>query len=194
MYTKTASQFEHGHQRIAIAGASGAGKTALATRLAVHLEYPRVELDELYYGPGWTVRQDFSENASRALASPTWVTEWQYLDDVPFLAERVDLIIWLDYPRWLTFLSVLLRSTLRRLHHEILWSGNRESSPIAAIWDRHHALRYAVSTGGRRLGREFRGARHRPNPPDIWRFRSPAQLSAWVSQHLDVRLREGHHR
>jgi adenylate kinase family enzyme len=194
VHTEASPQLKPNQRRIAIAGASGAGKTALATRLAAHLEYPRVELDELYYGPGWTIRQEFPENASTALANPTWVTEWQYLDDVPLLAERVDLIIWLDYPRWLTFVSVLLRSTLRRLHHEILWSGNQESSPLAAVWDRHHALRYAASTGGRRLRRELWEAAHRPNPPDIWRFRSPAQLSAWVSEHLHVRLPEGHRR
>ena len=173
------------HARIAIAGASGAGKTTLAARLASVHGLPRVELDALYYGPGWTRRDDLEATARAALGGPRWITEWQYDEVIPLLAERADLVIWLDYPRRTTATSVLLRTALRRLHHEVLWAGNREGGLLSAVWNPHHALRYAVTTGGRRLRAQLAPvldpARDRP---EVWRFGSPAQLSAWTSSLL----------
>ena len=42
-----------------MAGASGAGKTTLARRLAGLLEVRHTEIDGLFHGPGWTTRASF---------------------------------------------------------------------------------------------------------------------------------------
>ncbi|SDT80598.1 AAA family ATPase [Actinoplanes derwentensis] len=174
------------HARIAVAGASGAGKTTLAARLARAHGLERVELDSLYYGPGWTRRDDLAQVAEAALSGPRWVTEWQYDEVIPLLTERADLVIWLDYPCHVTATSVVLRSWLRRIHHEVLWAGNREGGMLSVLWNPHHALRYAVTSGGRRL-RDSLAPVLTPGRagPQIWRFRTPAQLSDWVRDALE---------
>lgn len=166
------------HARIAIAGASGAGKTTLAKRIAAVHGLPRVELDALYYGPKWTRRPDVVVAARAALAGPRWVTEWQYEEVIPILAERADLVLWLDFPRVVTAASVVLRTALRRLHHEVLWAGNREGSLSSALWNRHHILRYAFSGGGKRLRDSLVPALH--GSAEIWRFTSTRQVSDWM--------------
>jgi adenylate kinase family enzyme len=179
------------HARIAVAGASGAGKTTLAKRLAAAHDLRRIELDALYYGPNWTPKPNIALSARAALSAPRWVTEWQYDEVIPILAERADLVIWLDYPVALTATSVVLRTVLRRLHHEVLWAGNREGSLLSALWNPHHILRYAWSGGGKRLRASLAPAL--TGRPEVWRFTRPADVSEWIHAEqqraaADVRL------
>ncbi len=51
-------------RRIAIIGVTCSGKTSLARRIAAQLNIPHLELDALYWDPGWTPR---SENHFRDL-------------------------------------------------------------------------------------------------------------------------------
>lgn len=86
-------------RRVLVAGTSGAGKTSLAARLGQALELPHVEIDVLFHGPGWTPRQPFACEVEAFSAQPGWVTEWQYDSVRALLAERADLLVWLDLPR-----------------------------------------------------------------------------------------------
>ncbi|MFC7304492.1 hypothetical protein ACFQVC_09740 [Streptomyces monticola] len=45
---------EKGGLRIVVAGPPGAGKTRLAVRLAARTGLPLYDLDDLYWGPGWS--------------------------------------------------------------------------------------------------------------------------------------------
>jgi adenylate kinase family enzyme len=168
------------HTRIAVAGASGSGKSTLAKRLAAMRGLPYVEMDALYYGSGWTPRANFSELADRHLCGEQWVTEWWYDEIIPLLVTRANLVIWLDYPLMLTATSVILRTLLRRLHHEVLWDGNREGGLLSALWNPHHALRYGLR-GGRRLRQSLAAAIKASHGRfEIWRFTTPAQVSDWI--------------
>jgi DNA-binding CsgD family transcriptional regulator len=59
-------------QRIAVVGVTGSGKTTLARELSRRLALPHVELDALYWGPGWmpAPRALFRERVSEALRGP----------------------------------------------------------------------------------------------------------------------------
>ena len=56
--------------RVVVIGIGGSGKTTFAGRLAVQLGVPHVELDSLYWLPGWTIRdhEDFREAVEQAAA------------------------------------------------------------------------------------------------------------------------------
>ncbi|MBV9139940.1 MAG: hypothetical protein JO115_03320 [Pseudonocardiales bacterium] len=106
--------------RVLVAGASGAGKTTVAGRLATLLKLPRIELDGLYYRPDWTPRVKFATDVERATEGPRWITEWHYPEVNGLLARRADLLVWLDYPLRITMASLVLRTLLRALHREVL--------------------------------------------------------------------------
>lgn len=174
----------HRHARVAIAGATGSGKSTLARRLGHLYGLPYIEMDALYYGPGWSPREDFIAAAEVALAGDRWITDWQYEAVTPRILARAQLVIWLDYSLSVTLTSTLLRSCLRKLHHEILWAGNREGRLLSPsiLWDRRHLLRYALRGRAHVRRTLARALDHEGPVPRLWRFESPAALSNWLQR------------
>lgn len=127
--------------RIAVVGAVGAGKTALAQVLAARLHVPHVELDALRFGPDWRERPpaERARQASGMLAMPHWVVDGndEALRDVVWLS--ADVLVWLDYPLR-TSLSRLLRRTWVRLRSKHRLPGGaseqwrRTLGPRSVIW------------------------------------------------------------
>lgn len=54
------------------------------------------------------------------------VTEWQYGVVRDQLADRADLVVWLDLPRRSVMRQVVTRTVRRRFRREVLWNGNIE--------------------------------------------------------------------
>src|SRR5690349_19837931 len=106
--------------RVVVAGTSGSGKTTLAARIAEALDAPHVEIDALFHGPSWVPRPTFEEDVHRFAAEPTWVTEWQYSSVRDHLAERADLVVWLDLPKATVMRQVARRTLLRRVRRQRL--------------------------------------------------------------------------
>lgn len=133
-------------RRVLVAGTSGAGKTRLAVALGQLLDVPRVEIDGLFHGPGWTPRETFVADVEAFSAGPEWVTEWQYAAVRPLLAARADLLVWLDLRRSTVLRQVVLRTVRRRLRREVLWHGNVEPPLRTLLTDREHVVRWAWTT------------------------------------------------
>ena len=83
-------------RRVLIAGTSGSGKTTLAERVSEVLGLPHIEIDALFHGPNWTPLETFEAEVIRFSSQPAWVTEWQYAPVRGLLADRADLLVWLD--------------------------------------------------------------------------------------------------
>ena len=132
--------------RVLVAGTSGAGKTTLARVVARTLEIPCVELDALFHGPGWTPRPSFEADVHRFAAMPAWVTEWQYTRVRDLLADRADLLVWLDLSRARVVRSVVARTVRRRLRREVLWNGNVEPPLRRVLSEPDHIVRWAWSS------------------------------------------------
>ena len=133
-------------QRVLIAGTSGSGKTTAAIRVSEVLQVPHVEIDALFHGPRWTPRPDFEAEVQRFSATPAWATEWQYGQVRPQLAERSDLMVWLDLSRVQVMQQVLRRTLQRRLRRQVLWNGNVEPPLWRFFTDSEHVVRWAWST------------------------------------------------
>jgi adenylate kinase family enzyme len=148
-------------RRVAVAGVSGVGKTTLAARVATVLGSTHVEIDGLFHGPGWVPRPEFVSDVEEFTSRASWVTEWQYGAARDLIAERADLLVWLDLPFPLTLARVVRRTVRRRLRRVELWNGNLEPPLHAILTDREHIVRWAIAT--RHKVRRPR-ATHRPGP------------------------------
>ena len=169
----------HRPRRIVVAGTSGSGKTTLAALVGARLGVPHVEIDGLYHGPGWTPRPTFEADVRRFTAEPEWVTEWQYTRVRALLADRADLLVWLDLSRATVMRQVVRRTVRRRLGRVQLWHGNLEPPLRTVLTNPEHIVRWAWSTHGKTERRIHEVLERRPDLPVV-RLRSRTDVRRWL--------------
>jgi adenylate kinase family enzyme len=110
--------------------------------------HPHVELDHLFWLPGWQRAQetDFTARVATATEAARWIVDGQYEAAHPILRDRADLVIWLDPPLIVSF-GRLIRRTWRRLRRrEPLFNGDLETvaGAMELLWwalRQHRAVR-----------------------------------------------------
>lgn len=166
-------------QRVIVAGASGAGKTHLAARIGLALRIPHIELDELHHGPGWTKRPTFEADVQRFAVSPQWVTEWQYSSVRPLLAERANLLVWLDLSLPRVMWQVTRRTVGRSLRQTAIWNGNVEPPLWTILRDRDHIIRWGWRTHEEARTRVVAVAAQQPHL-HVVRLGNRSEIEQWV--------------
>ncbi|WP_428961215.1 P-loop NTPase family protein [Micromonospora fluostatini] len=166
--------------RILVDGVYGAGKSTLAERLADRLGLPWYPVDDQLWEPGWVEvpvpvqRERMSEVCRR----DRWILDGAYHGWRDVVLARADLVVGLDYPRWLSY-GRLLRRTLRRLlTGEVICNGNRET--LGSVLSRESILVWHVTAFGR-ARRRMRAWQADPAGPPVLLFRSPAELDRWLA-------------
>ena len=162
-----------------VAGTSGSGKTTLAARVAAVLQLPHVEIDALFHGPAWTPRPSFEADVQRFSSQPAWVTEWQYSSVRAHLAERADLLVWLDLPRTRVMRQVIRRTLVRRLRRQQLWNGNIEPPLWTIFTEPEHVVRWAWNTHHKTATRVAKLLRQRPGL-NVVQLRSRDEATHWL--------------
>lgn len=139
------------------------------------------EIDGLYHGPQWVPRASFVDDVAQLTGKNSWVTEWQYRDARDLIADRCDVLVWLDYRFWtVTFFRLVRRTIRRRTRHEVLWNGNTEQSLLRFLVDPTHIVRWGIRT--RNLYQDLVPAAATAHPQlVVVRLRTPAQLDAWIA-------------
>jgi adenylate kinase family enzyme len=115
--------------RIHVTGPTGAGKSTLCRRWSAATGAPHIEMDSLYWHPGWIAssQEDFLARLAEAVAGEAWIADGSYSWSWPSLWPRCQAVIWLDPPLALAF-PRLARRTIRRITaREELWNGCRET-------------------------------------------------------------------
>lgn len=170
--------------RILVIGTSSAGKTTLAAALARRLGIPAIELDALYWSPGWQAKptDEFLRLLRDATAGPSWVADGNYSVARPVLWPRVNVIVWLNYALPVVFWRGLVRAVRRAWRGEVLWHGNRESF-FRTFFSRDSILLWILTTH-RRRNMQFRQLQGDPQYAGIlWiELRKPSQASAWLGR------------
>lgn len=173
-----------------VIGSGGSGKTTLAGTLARRLGVRHVELDGLYWGPGWKGAGDSPEGLARfrhrveeATAGDGWVADGNYGSVRDMLWPRADTIVWLDYSLGLVLWRLLRRTVRRALTREELWGTNRESFRLSFL-SGDSILLYTLKTHGTRR-RRFAEilARDEMAHATVVRLRSPAEAEEWLAGH-----------
>ncbi len=162
-----------------MAGTSGSGKTTLASCIGEVLGIRHVEIDALFHGPGWTPRVTFAAEVEAFSAEPDWVTEWQYGTVRDLLAQRADLLVWLDLSRATVMGRVVRRTVRRRLLRQVLWNGNIEPPLWTVFTDSEHIVRWAWSTHHKSARRVAAVHQQRPNLV-IVRLPNQRDVEHWI--------------
>lgn len=132
-----------GARRIVVAGASGAGKTTLARRIAEATALPHTEIDALHWRAGWTANAAFVDEVAELVDGDGWVTEYQYPQALALLTRRAQLLVWRRPPRLVVLARVIRRTVRRRLRRELLWGVNVEPPFGTILTDRDHIVRWS---------------------------------------------------
>lgn len=119
--------------RVIVVGTSGSGKSTFARALATAAACRYVELDRLYWGPGWTAvpPAQFEHAVLAATTGDRWVADGNYSAVRDVLWSRATHVVWLNFGRWTVFSRVLRRTIGRGLMRTRLSHGNRESLRMA---------------------------------------------------------------
>jgi adenylate kinase family enzyme len=116
--------------KILVVGTSGSGKTTLARQLASKFQLNDIELDALFWKENWTQSEqtEFREAILTAQSVKSgFVIHGNYNKVRDLTWGKVDIVIWLDYPKRIVMWRVIIRSIKRILKSEELWAKNKES-------------------------------------------------------------------
>ncbi|HYW30984.1 MAG TPA: hypothetical protein VE869_05700 [Gemmatimonas sp.] len=133
--------------RVVVVGTSGSGKSTFATALASAMQCSYVELDRLYWGPGWTPvpLAPFEDAVRQATQGECWVADGNYSSVRDILWPRATHIVWLNYNRRTVFPRVFVR-TLRRIAQRTTLSHGNVETFRAAFLSHDSILLWSVST------------------------------------------------
>ncbi len=168
-------------RRVWVVGSCGTGKTTVARRVAQALGTQSAHVDDYIWLPGWKLREraEMLKLVERRLAGDAWVMEGNLRAKAKRLwaiADRADLIVWLDLPFRVTFWRLVRRSFRRALFRQPCCNGNYETFRHA-FWSSNSILLYAFQT------RRLRSTMY----PDLLsqrshiRLRSVAQVEGWLA-------------
>jgi adenylate kinase family enzyme len=168
-----------GARRILLYGVTGSGKTRAAARISAATGLPWTAADDLAWEPGW-VQVDEEEQRRRfaeVSAGDSWVLDSAYGAWSDLVLGQADLVVALDYPRWLSLQRLLRRTVVRLLTRRQVCNGNTES--LRSVVGSDSILRWHF--------RSFRSKHERivaweadPRMPRVARFTRPRDLDRWI--------------
>lgn len=164
-------------ERVIVVGTSGSGKTTFARRLARQCQLRHIELDRLFWLPGWQERdwEEFRRLVAHEVSTPGWVADGNYgfLRDV--LWPHATDAVWLNYP----FPLVVWRATRRTVANIVarreVFPGCRETISNSFL-SRKSVIWWAITTHAERRRRYATLRREQAFPQLTWHeLRSPRE-------------------
>ena len=157
-------------------GVTGSGKSTAATRLGALLGL-QVHLvdEEVGWLPGWVQRstEDQRAIAARLVARDAWVLDSAYGAWLDLVLARAEVVVALDYPRWLSLARLVRRTALRWARRTPTCNGNVES--LREILSKDSILLWHVRSYPRKRARA-RDWESRPDGIPVLRLSHPREL------------------
>ena len=120
-------------RRILIYGVTGSGKTSLAARLSKRTGIPWHSVDDLTWQPNW-VEVPLDEQVRKITeicGGDEWILDTAYAKWIDIPLARLEVIVALDYPRWVSLWRLLKRTIGRAIDGRPVCNGNRETWRLA---------------------------------------------------------------
>jgi len=169
-------------KRVQIVGSIGSGKTSLGKKLSKKLNIPHLELDTLFWLPGWEIRPalEIIDLAYKEAEKPTWIFCGNYSFLKHVTLDNADTIVWLDYPFWLCFWQTLKRAIKNIIKQQKCCNGNQETF-TRLFFSKNSILLWMIRTFKRRNER-YAQLMHDPEYTDktFVRFKSRKETKQWL--------------
>lgn len=163
-------------RRVLVYGVTGSGKSTAARKLGERLGLPvHLADDEIGWLPGWVQRdvEDQRAIAARIVAQENWLLDTAYGVFLDVVLPRTQVIIALDYPRWLSLARLTRRTAHRWATRTPVCNGNVER--LAQIVSRDSILVWHFRSYRRKTER-IRTWEGRPDGIPVLRLSHPRQL------------------
>jgi adenylate kinase family enzyme len=165
--------------RYLIHGVTGSGKTTLAALISARTGIPWHSMDELTWEPGWVaVPEDVQRQRGAAIcAQDAWVMDTAYSSWLDLALSRADVIVALDYPRWLSLARLVRRTVLRVVDQKPICNGNTETWRQTFSGDSIIVWHFRSFT---RKRDRIRSWLDDPPGPQVVHLTSPRATSRWL--------------
>ncbi|MGC3993605.1 MAG: adenylate kinase [Propionicimonas sp.] len=117
-------------QRVLLYGVTGSGKSTAALALGARRGLPVHLVDEEFGWLGnWVQRpvEEMRALVAAAASEPEWVFDTAYGSFRDLVEPRAEVVIGLDYPRWLSLHRLLRRTVTRLVDRQPICNGNVET-------------------------------------------------------------------
>ena len=165
--------------RIVVYGVTGSGKSTLAARIAERTGLPYVPADDLTWLPGWVGVPDDEQirRIAEVCAGERWVLDAAYSKWQDVVLPRAQLIVGLDYPRWLSLGRLLRRTAKRSVTRERICNGNVET--FRQMFSADSIIRWHFTSFASKRDR-IRAWAAEPPGPAVVRLTSPHETRRWL--------------
>lgn len=174
-------------KRIVVIGTSGSGKTTLANEIAKVLDTQVIDLDDLYWLPEWSPKdQDlFLKDVEKAVQAPSWVIAGNQGKARHLIWPKADCIIWLDFPLSTCLWRVFKRSCFNIWNHTPICNGNYDS--LSREFSKDSIVLWVLNTHAERK-KKLEACFQNPQPDTLYlRLSSPAEVKEVVDAiHLQL--------
>lgn len=166
--------------RVLFYGVTGSGKSSATHAYAARTGLPEFSADDdIGWLPGW--RQPDTaiqrELAAHIAGQDQWVLDSAYGVWRDLVVPRAELIVGLDYPRWLSLFRLIRRSLRRVIAREEVCNGNKETLGRLLAADSIIGWHFRSFTRKRRVMRDLQKA---PGASKVLVFRHPRELEEWL--------------
>lgn len=168
--------------RVLFYGVTGSGKSSAAHAYAAASGLPEVSADDdIGWLPGWQQRsvEQQREIATDVAARDSWVLDSAYGVWRDIVVPRAELVVALDYPRWLSLGRLIRRSVRRVVTRQPVCNGNVET--LARLFAKDSIFYWHFNSFARKK-RVFRAWQADPDMPPVLVFRKPRELDNWLTQ------------
>lgn len=166
-------------RRILVYGVAGSGKTTLASEISKATGIPWHSVDDLTYMPGWISAplKDQKAIISEICSEDEWILDTAYAKWLDIPLSRAELIVGLDYPRWVSLWRLLKRTVARIVYGKLVCNGNRES--MKTVLSRNSIILWHFRSFAKKRRRIHDWIASGMNV--IW-LRSPAATADWLKE------------
>jgi hypothetical protein len=169
-------------RRIVVYGVTGSGKSTLAARIGARIGLPYHAVDDLAWEPGWVEvpTEVQRERMSAICATDDWVLDSAYMQWADIPLGRADLIVGLDFPRWLVLSRLVRRTVSRIVRRTEVCNGNTES--FRGLFPlRDNIIAWQFGSFKRKQAR-MRAWQADPAMPEVVLLHSPREVERWLSR------------
>ena len=137
-------------KRINVIGTSGSGKSTVARAISERLNYPYIELDNLFWKDDWqeTEDEELFAKLSELLKQENWVLDGNYHRSTSLKWENVELVVWVDYSFTRTLFQAIKRASTRAWTKQKLWENSNNRESFSKLFSNDSVLQWTIKSYG----------------------------------------------